>query len=66
MRNLCDAAYISCEGAALPFQAHANYGTWSIDFVKRNKLFINIKFFFLKEKKTYEDYNGYDPFKMFI
>ena len=24
---------MSCEMAALPFQAHANYGTWSIDFV---------------------------------
>ena len=24
---------MSCEVAALPFQAHANYGTWSIDFV---------------------------------
>ena len=23
---------MSCEGAALPFQAHANYGNWSIDF----------------------------------
>ena len=23
---------MSCEVAALPFQAHANYGTWSIDF----------------------------------
>ena len=23
---------MSCEMAALPFQAHANYGTWSIDF----------------------------------
>ena len=22
----------SCGVAALPFQAHANYGTWSIDF----------------------------------
>ena len=32
MSNLCDAAYMSCEAAALPFQAHANYGTWSIDF----------------------------------
>ena len=32
MRNLWDAAYMSCGGAALPFQAHANYGTWSIDF----------------------------------
>ena len=26
MRNLCDVA-------VLPFQAHANYRTWSIDFV---------------------------------
>ena len=24
---------MSCEVAALPFQANANYGTWSIDFV---------------------------------
>ena len=23
---------MSCEVAALPFQVHANYGTWSIDF----------------------------------
>ena len=23
---------MSSEVAALPFQAHANYGTWSIDF----------------------------------
>ena len=23
---------MSCEMAAHPFQAHANYGTWSIDF----------------------------------
>ena len=23
---------MSCEVAALPFKAHANYGTWSIDF----------------------------------
>ena len=23
---------MSCEVAALPFQARANYGTWSIDF----------------------------------
>jgi hypothetical protein len=23
---------MSCEGTALPFEAHANYGTWSIDF----------------------------------
>ena len=33
MRNLCNAAQISCEVAALPFKAHANYGTWTIDFV---------------------------------
>ena len=32
MRNVCDTAQMSCEVAALPFQAHANYGTWSIDF----------------------------------
>ena len=33
MRNICDTAYeMSFEVAALPFQAHANYGTWSIDF----------------------------------
>ena len=25
---------MSCEVAALPFQAHANYGTWSIDFAE--------------------------------
>ena len=31
MRNLSDAALMSSEVAALPFQAHANYGTWSID-----------------------------------
>ena len=23
---------MSCDGAALPFQAHANYRTWSTDF----------------------------------
>ena len=27
MRNLCDAAKMLCEVAALPFQAHANYAT---------------------------------------
>ena len=32
MRNLCDVAYMSCEVALLPFQANANYETWSIDF----------------------------------
>ena len=25
---------MSCEVAALPFQAHAIYGTWSIEFKK--------------------------------
>ena len=34
MRNLCDAARISYEVALIPFQAHANYGTWSIDFAQ--------------------------------
>ena len=32
MINLCYAALISCEVAALPFQAHVNYGTCLIDF----------------------------------
>ena len=27
MRDLCHAAEMSCEVAALPFQVHANYGT---------------------------------------
>ena len=27
---------MSCEMAVLPFQAHANYGTWSIDFLGSN------------------------------
>ena len=27
---------MSCEVAALPFQAHANFGTWSIDFKKEH------------------------------
>ena len=35
MRNLCDAAQVACDVAALPFQAHANYETWSIDFGQR-------------------------------
>ena len=41
MRNLCDAASMSCEVAALLFQAHANYGTWSVDFAIRFLLFKN-------------------------
>ena len=36
MRNLCDAVLMSCEVAALPFQAYANYGTYSIDFTLIN------------------------------
>ena len=28
---------MSCEVAALPFQAHANYGTWSKDFANERK-----------------------------
>ena len=32
MRNIYDVAYKSFEVAALPFQAHEKYGTWSIDF----------------------------------
>ena len=38
-RNLCDAAYMSCEVADLSFQAHANYGTWSIDFALNFKAY---------------------------
>ena len=32
MRNLFDAANMSCDVAVLPFQVTANYETWSIDF----------------------------------
>ena len=32
MTNLYDAAKMSCDVIALPYQGHANYGTWSIDF----------------------------------
>ena len=35
---------MSCNVAALPFQVHANYGTWSIDFEVNINLEI-IKFF---------------------
>ena len=31
---------MSCEVAALPFQAHANYGTWSIDFDQNTETWI--------------------------
>ena len=27
-----------CDVAALPFQAHANYGTWPIDFAYKYKI----------------------------
>ena len=33
---------MSCEVAALPFQAHANYGTWSLDFGAYYKVTIGI------------------------
>ena len=38
MRNLCNVAQMSCEVATLPFQAHAIYGTLSIDFENHNKV----------------------------
>ena len=39
--NLCDAALKSCYVAALPFQVHANYEIWSIDFgLSIQKMFI--------------------------
>ena len=31
---------MSCEVIALPFEAHANYGTWSIDFVSNIEIAI--------------------------
>ena len=49
MRNLSYAAQMSCDVATLPFQAHANYGTWSMDFepIKKKKFtgFLDLKFF---------------------
>ena len=30
---------MSCKLAAFPFQANANYGTWSIDFILSNDYF---------------------------
>ena len=39
MRNVCDTAQMSCKVATLPFQAHANYGTWSIDFALYDEIF---------------------------
>ena len=32
MKNLCDVDLMSFDVASLTFQAHAKYGTWSIDF----------------------------------
>ena len=32
---------MSCDVAALPFQANANYGTWSIDFGPINRKIMN-------------------------
>ena len=33
---------MSCDVASLPFQAHANYGTWSIDFGSNTEKNINL------------------------
>ena len=35
---------MSCDGAALPFQADANYGTWSINFEVYEKITISKKY----------------------
>ena len=32
---------MSCDVAALPFQAYANYGTWSIDFGNCHVIILN-------------------------
>jgi hypothetical protein len=41
---------MSCDVAALPFQAHSNYGTWSIDFGHNSDLY-EAKFLLSKAKK---------------
>ena len=41
MINLYDAALMSYDVAALPFQAHANYRTWSKDFGLFDKMKAN-------------------------
>ena len=41
---------MSFEVAALPFQGHANYGTWSIDFGITENILLN----HIYELKTYE------------
>ena len=48
MINLCDAAKMSCEVAALPFQAHAHYRSWSIDFDQKQYISNKSKFYKLK------------------
>ena len=35
---------MSCDGAALPFHADANYGTWSINFEVYEKITISKKY----------------------
>ena len=44
---------MSCDVAALPFQTHANYGTWSID------LDWDTKINFLKGTKNYFAFWGH-------
>ena len=44
---------MSCEVAALPFQALANYGTWSIDFAEIIILSCQFKFTVdIREKRS--------------
>ena len=45
---------MSCEVAALPFQAHANYGTWSIDF----KGILNTNAFLKRGQTIAKNYNN--------
>ena len=44
---------MSCEVAALPFQAHANYGTWSIDFGWVSLLYANIQICYIQLHRIY-------------
>ena len=39
--EIYETAWMSCDVATLPFQAHSNYGTWSIGFGQNSK-FISI------------------------
>ena len=53
---------MSCEVASLPFQAHANYGTWSIDFASNKYLLHSgVKYFYLIQ--VYFDYNNLSEVK---